>query len=85
MNKEELNERRTHVRKLIAEVNNARNRDLRYEKMRHNAKLRDEYDLHALTVDKIEEEYQERMIDLKAERDMLSQEVPDDVQEGGAE
>lgn len=85
MNKEELNERRTHVRRLIAEVNNARSRDLRNEKMRHNAKLRDEYDLHALNVDKIEEEYQARMIDLKAERDMLSQEVPDDVREGGAE
>lgn len=85
MNKEELNERRTHVRRLIAEVNNARSRDLRNEKMRHNAKLRDEYDLHALNVDKIEEEYQARIIDLKAERDMLSQEVPDDVQEGGAE
>lgn len=85
MNKEELNERRTHVRRLIAEVNNARSRDLRNEKMRHNAKLRDEYDLHALNVDKIEEEYQARIIDLKAERDMLSQEVPDDVREGGAE
>lgn len=85
MNKEELNERRTHVRRLIAEVNNARSRDLRNEKIRHNAKLRDEYDLHALNVDKIEEEFQARMIDLKAERDMLSQEVPDDVQEGGAE
>ena len=85
MNKEELNERRTHVRRLIAEVNNARSRDLRNEKMRHHAKLRDEYDLHALNVDKIEEEYQARMIDLKAERDMLSHEVPDDVQEGGAE
>lgn len=85
MNREELNERRTHVRRLIAEVNNARSRDLRNEKMRHNAKLRDEYDLHALNVDKIEEEYQARMIDLKAERDRLSQEVPDDVQEGGAE
>lgn len=85
MNREDLNERRTHVRRLIAEVNNARSRDLRNEKMRHNAKLRDVYDLHALNVDKIEEEYQARMIDLKAERDMLSQEVPDDVQEGGAE
>lgn len=85
MNKEELNERRTQVRKLIAEVNNARNRDLRNEKMRHNAKLRDEYDLHALNVDKIEEEYQARIIDLKAERDMLIHEVPDDVREGGAE
>lgn len=73
------------MRRLIAEVNNARSRDLRNEKMRHNAKLRDEYDLHALKVDKIEEEYQARMIDLKAERDKLSQEMPDDVQEGGAE
>ena len=85
MNREELNERRTEVRRLIAEVNNARSRDLRNEKMRHNAKLRDEYDLHALNVDKIEEEYQARMIDLKAERYMLSLEVPDDVREGGAE
>lgn len=85
MNREELNERRTEVRRLIAEVNNARSRDLRNEKMRHNAKLRDVYDLHALNVDKIEEEYQARMIDLKAQRDRLAQEVPDDVQEGGAE
>ena len=84
MNKQELNERRTHVRRLINDLNNARNRDLRNEKMRHHAKLRDEYDLHALNVDKIEEEYQAQMINLKAERDMLSHEVPDDVQEGCA-
>lgn len=85
MNKEELNERRTHVRRLIAEVNNARSRDLRNEKMRHSELLHDEYERHALVVGRIEEEYQVRIIDLKAERDMLSQEVPDDVQEGGAE
>lgn len=85
MNREELNERRTEVRRLIAEVNNARSRDLRNEKMRHRELLRDEYDRHALVVGRIEEEYQARMIDLKARRDMLSQEVPDDVQEGGAE
>lgn len=85
MNKEELIERRTHVRMLIADVNNARSRDLRNEKMRHHAKLRDEYNLHALNVNKIEEEYQAQMINLKAERDMLSHEVPDDVQEGCAE
>lgn len=85
MNKEELIERRTHVRMLVADVNNARSRDLRNEKMRHNAKLRDEYNLHALNVDKIEEEYRAQMINLKAERDMLSHEVPDDVQEGCAE
>lgn len=85
MNREELFEKRTHVRRLISEVNNARMRDLQEEKRRHNAQLRDEYELHALKVSGIEEEFAARMNDLKAQRDWLSMQVPDDVQEGGAE
>lgn len=85
MNREELNERRTEVRKLIAEVNNAHDRDLMNERNRYHDQLHEVNVHHSLKVEGINREYRARMIDLKAQRDMLSQEVPDDVQEGGAE
>ena len=85
MRKEELNERRTHVRRLIAEVNEAHDRDLMNEKNRFHDQLREVHVCHSLKVEGINREYQARMIDLKAERDRLGQEVPDELKEGGAE
>ncbi|MCQ2259804.1 MAG: hypothetical protein MJZ77_00260 [Bacteroidales bacterium] len=85
MNREELNERRIHVRRLIDEVNNAHDRDLMNEKNRFYDQLREVNVHHSLKVEGINREYRARMIDLKAERDRLSHVVPDDVQEGGAE
>ena len=85
MNRVELFERRTQVRRLIAEVNEAHDRDLMNEKNRYHSQLREVHVHHLLKVEGINREYRARMIDLKAQMDMLGQEVPDDVQEGGAE
>lgn len=83
MTREELNERRSDVRRRIAELNAARMRDLRDEKMRHVGARADEDALHAQKVSEVEEAFQLRMAELRDERDWLSQEVADDEQEGG--
>lgn len=85
MRKEELIERRTHVRRLIAEVNEAHDRDLMNEKNRFYDQLSEVHVHHSQKVEGTNREYRARMIDLKAQMDILSHEVPDDVQEGGAE